>query len=66
MTAEYDFRKGVRGEFFDANAILRLPIYLDEVVERYLAERAKAEGVGISELVNQLLRKEIESSEAER
>jgi hypothetical protein len=37
-----------------------VPIYLDDAVQRYLAEKADAKGVGLSELVNDLLRREIE------
>jgi len=37
-----------------------VPVYLDDAVQRYLAEKAEAKGVGLSELVNDLLRREIE------
>ena len=41
MKAEYDFSKGERGKFFKADAELRLPIYLDGEVQRYLAEEQR-------------------------
>jgi hypothetical protein len=44
MKSEYDFSKGERGKFFKANAELRLPIYLDADVQRYLTERAADKG----------------------
>ena len=40
MKPEYDFSSGVRGKFFKQDSELRLPVYLDSDVQRYLAERA--------------------------
>jgi len=66
MPGEIDFSKGVRGRFFKAGAALSLPVYLDAEVQAYLAERAKARGVEVAQLVNDLLRKDIELIEAAR
>ena len=41
-------------------------MYLDAPVLEYLAERAKAKGVPLNDLVNQLLKKDIELIEAGR
>lgn len=49
MKLEYDFSKAERGKFFKANAELRLPIYLDADVQRYLTERAADKGVPLGE-----------------
>ena len=53
---------------FDAGpgATFNLPVYLDAHVLEYLAERAKTRGVPLNELVNQLLKKDIELIEAGR
>lgn len=59
MKPEYDFSKGERGKFFRPEAELRLPIYLDAEVARYLATRAAEKGVPLSDMVNDLLRQEI-------
>ncbi len=59
MKPEYDFAKGERGKFFRADAELRLPVYLDADVQRYLAERAAEKGIPLGEMVNQLLKREI-------
>jgi hypothetical protein len=59
MKDEYDFSKGVRGKFYRAGARLTLPVYLEEEVQRYLAQCAAQRGVELSELVNDLLRKDI-------
>jgi len=64
MPDEIDFSKGVRGKFCKPDTVLRRPIYLDEKVENYLSEKASAKGVELSELVNDLLRKEFEIIEA--
>ncbi len=64
MKQEYDFSKGERGKFFRENARLNLPVYLDEEVQRYLQERAKAKGTEVSQLVNEMLRQGIKLIEA--
>ena len=60
MKREYDFSKGVRGKFYKAGATFKLPVYLDEKVQSYLAAKAASKGVELSDLVNDLLKKEIE------
>lgn len=62
--AEFDFSGGVRGKFHRSNALLRMPVYLDDEVQSFLAERALAKGVEVAVLVNSLLRKDIELIEA--
>ena len=59
MKREYDFSKGERGKFFQADARLNLPVYLDEEVQSYLQERAIAKGTEVSQLVNEMLRQDI-------
>jgi len=66
MPEEIDFSGGVRGKFYRPGAKLNLPVYLDTQVLKYLAERAKAKGIPLNELVNQLLKKDIELIEAGR
>lgn len=64
MKQEYDFSKGERGKFYRENARLNLPVYLDEEVQTYLQERAKAKGVEVARLVNDMLRQDIKLIEA--
>jgi hypothetical protein len=64
MKEEYDFSGGERGKFHRPGARMNLPIYLDEDVLRYLRERAEAKGIGPSDLVNDLLKRDIELVEA--
>ena len=64
MKREYDFPKGVRGKFFRKGAELKLPIYLDNATRRRLERIAKRNGKPVTELVNQLLKKDVELLEA--
>ena len=64
MKDQYDFSKGERGKFFRPNAELRLPIYLNADVEAYLTERAAEKGVPLGEMVNALLKHEIQIIES--
>lgn len=60
MKREYDFSKAARGKFYKKEAELRLPIYLDEKLQDQVERIAKKKGKDIGEVVNQLVRKEIE------
>jgi hypothetical protein len=63
MKPEYDFSRGERGKFFRPEAELRLPIYLNADVQAYLAERSIQKGIPLGELVNTLLKQEIQMIE---
>ncbi len=60
MKEEYDFSKAQRGKFYRADAVLVPPVHLDPEVLAFLTARAEARGVSLSELVNALLKKDIE------
>ncbi len=60
MPDEIDFAKGQRGRFHRPGTRLALPIYLDDQVQAALTALANAKGVDLSNLVNDLLRKDIE------
>jgi len=60
MHKEYDFTKGERGKFFNKNAQYKLPLYLETDVLNYFAEKAKAKGVDLNTLVNDMLKKDID------
>ena len=64
MKDEYDFSKAERGRFFRKDAVLVPPVHLEPEVLAFLTERANARGVALSELVNELLKKDIELIEA--
>ena len=60
MKREYDFSKGVRGKFYKRGAKLRLPIYLDTKLQTQLERIARKKGKDIGDMVNRLVRKEVE------
>ena len=60
MKREYDFSKAVRGKFYRKGAELRLPIYLDAKLQTQLESLAQKTGKDIGEMVNQLVKKELE------
>lgn len=60
MKREYDFSKGVRGKFHRKGAQLRLPIYLDEKLQKQIEELAEKNGKNVNDLVNQLVQREVE------
>lgn len=59
LPQEIDFSGGTRGKFFRAGATINLPVYLEPEVLNYLAANAAKKGVQVSELANDLLKKEI-------
>ena len=64
MRKEYDFSKGERGKFYRPDAKLNIPIYLDREVLAYLSDRARSKGVEVSQLINDILRRDIDLIEA--
>jgi predicted HicB family RNase H-like nuclease len=66
MKDEYDFSRAERGKFYRRDAQMIPPVHLDPEVLSYLAARAEARGTSLNELVNELLKKDIELIEAAR
>jgi hypothetical protein len=64
MKDEYDFSKGVRGKFYKPGMRLIPPVRIEPQVMNFLADRAQAKGTTINELLNTLLKKDIELIEA--
>ena len=64
MNDEYDFSKGERGKFYRPNLKLIPPVRLEADVLDVLAERAEAKGVTLNDLVNSILKKDIELVES--
>jgi len=61
MKAEYDFSKAERGKFYYPNATFKSPIYLDDEVQEFVRKKAEEKGVDLNELVNEIVRKEMDS-----
>ena len=64
LPPEIDFSGGIRGKFHRPNARLNLPVYLEADVQAYLVALAARRGVALSDLANDLLKKDIASMEA--
>ena len=64
MKEQYDFSKGDRGKVYRPNSVFKIPVYLDEKVQNYLAANAERKGIDLSDLVNDLLKREIEIIES--
>jgi hypothetical protein len=64
IPTEIDFSGGTRGKFHRTNVRLNLPVYLDADVQTYLAAIAARRGVPLSEVANDLLKKDIAILEA--
>ena len=61
MKKEYDFSKGVRGKFHNADGEFDLPIYLDREIFEFVEHLSVEKNVDRSQIVNKLLRKDLES-----
>jgi hypothetical protein len=64
MKKQYDFSEAERGKFFRSNAKFELPVYLEKDVRDYLTECARAKGVDVNKLINDLLKRDIALIEA--
>jgi hypothetical protein len=63
MRKEYDFSKGERGKFFDNDAKLNLPVYLDDEILSFVQGIAKKRKTDVSSIVNQILRSDMQLAE---
>jgi hypothetical protein len=64
MKDDYDFSNAERGRFYRPDAVLSPPVHLDPDVLAFLTARAQARGIPLDDLVNALLKKNIELIEA--
>lgn len=59
MKPEYNFQKGERGKFHRPGAALQIPVYLEPEVLAFVSSKAEKKGVGIDQIVNDLLKRDI-------
>lgn len=65
MPAEIDFSSGVRGlHHIPSTAKVFLPASIERSVWEYFSRRAEQKGIGLSELLSDVLKRDIEISEA--
>ena len=60
MKDEYDFSNAEQGKFYIPPEEIQVPIYLDQDIVRFLSQKCESESLNLQELVNDLLRKDIE------
>jgi hypothetical protein len=60
MKKEYDFSRAVQGKFHRPPEQLRIPVYLDSVLESFYSERARKRKIDVGTLINAVLRKEMD------
>jgi metal-responsive CopG/Arc/MetJ family transcriptional regulator len=63
MRKEYDFSKGERGKFYQQDAKLNIPIYLDEEVSAFVDRIAAEKGLDRSSVINELLRDDMKENQ---
>ena len=63
MEREYGFANAARGKFFRPKMELAPPVHLDPSVAEWLTSHAEPKGTTLNELVNELLKKDIEEIE---
>ena len=61
MKKEYDFSKGERGKFYRPGVELNVPVYLEPDVAKVVLQRARERDASIGAVVNEWLRKDIQS-----
>ena len=64
MEEQYDFSKAERGKFHRPGAKLNLPVYLDEEVLEFVARIAESKQADVSQVVNDLLRSDMDLTKA--
>lgn len=64
MRDNYDFSKGERGKFYRPGTRTVVAVHLDPDVQDFFRKRAVERGVTMDELVNTMLRKDMEMIEA--
>lgn len=64
MQDEYDFSDAVRGKFYNEGAIHLPPVHIDTDLLVYFEKRAQARGTTLNELLNQILKKDMELIES--
>ena len=60
LPGEINFSGGVRGQFYQPGVTVNVPVYLEADVQAYLSAIASRKGVALSELANDLLKKDIQ------
>ncbi|MCX6074071.1 MAG: hypothetical protein NTY39_07125 [Campylobacterales bacterium] len=60
MKEEYDFSNAEQGKFYIPLEEIEIPIYLDKDIAHFFADKLKGKNETLQNLINELLRKDIE------
>ena len=67
MPREIDFRKGVRGlHSIDPDAKVLMPASIEKSVWEYFSGKAEERGIQLSDLLTEVLKRDIESNGAQK
>lgn len=64
MKKEYDFSRGERGKFYNAEAKINLPIYLEPENHAFVENIAKKKHSDLTTVVNELIKSDIRIAKA--
>ncbi len=64
MEKEYDFTDAQQGKFYRPIEKLEIPIYIDKDIQKVIVSVADKSNISISELVNSLLKNDIEIAQS--
>ena len=57
---EYDFSKAEQGKFYRPIDELEIPVYLDKDVEKFFYQKAAGRDIDLKQVVDTILRKEMD------
>ena len=60
MKEEYDFSRAEQGKFYRPIDELEIPVYLDKDVEKFFYQRAAGRDIDLKQIVDTILRKEMD------
>ena len=64
MRKEYDFKDAEQGKFYRPIEDLEIPIYIDKNIQKVIVSVVDKSNMSISELVNSLLKNDIEIAQS--
>ena len=60
MKKEYDFSKAEQGKFYRPIDKLEIPVYLEKDVEKFFYQRAVGRNIDLKQVIDTILRKEMD------
>lgn len=60
MKKEYDFSKGERGKFYNPEANFKLPVYLDDDIQKFFLDLSNKKEMNMNVLINKTIKANME------